>query len=1063
KVTRFTYDGLGRVLSETETTSTFPSGLTTTYTYDKLGRVVTQSEPPTTNRVTGAVHTSVTTTVYNADGQVTSEVVADTTGGDASRTESATYNARGQQETVTDSAGKTTRYTYDAYGNIVRETEPDGGQTSAAYDAEGNQLTNTLVGYTGDPNAPTSPTDFVLESQAYDPSGRLASETDAMGWVTAYTYTDNGLTATVTRRDPASGTTFVMERNTYDAAGNLVQQVTNNGTTTATFTVDAADRTTSSTVDPTGLRRTTAFDYSTDDDMVGQTVSDPTGVLYRQDIINDKMGRPLARTVHNGSLAPTARWPLAESAGASTARDTGGNSTGAASNITWTTDRGGAASFNGTSSAIATTGPVLDTARSFTVAAWVNPTSASGTRNLLSQDGTAASGVALGVDGAASGVWSLSMADRDDAAATAVTVRSPNAAALNTWTHVAGVVDLSARQLRLYLNGTLAATQTLPTSFVAWTATGPMTLGRGRGSTFFAGQLSDVQTYTRALTPSEVGGVSGGTLPAAGSSVVRESWVLDQDGLVTASVDELGRTTNYELDADGETVATISPTVSAETNGNPAVQVRPITYSGYNTFGEQTEVKDANGGVATTRYDAAGRPVAMRLPSYTPPGSTTAIVPESTSTYNVNGQVVTSTDPLGYVTSYTYDQFGRLAKVTAPNDGATTYTYDSVGNRLSETDPTGARSETTYDYLGRPVTDTDIVRQTGQRHTTTNVYNTSGWQARQVQPNGSSIEATYNAVGEILTSKDAAGSTTTFAYDGMGREVRSTLADGTFEATTYDVSGNEVTVRKYDSAGVLLSTVSNEYDPAGNVLAATDARGTRTTFAYDGTGLVVSETQPISATDAITTTFGYDAAGNRTRFTDGRGNPFITTYNAWGLPESQIEPATTAYPNAADRTFSLVYDAAGQVVSQRSPGGVSVANTFDKMGNLTKQVGAGAEVTTADRAFGYDVAGRLTSASAPAGTNTFTYDDRDELLTTTGPSGAATFTYNSMGSVTSRKDAAGTTSYGYDTADRLSTVANPTTGVQAKYGYNSLSQVNSIAYGTTGNNRTLGYDTQQRL
>ena len=58
--------------------------------------------------------------------------------------------------------------------------------------------------------------------------------------------------------------------------------------------------------------------------------------------------------------------------------------------------------------------------------------------------------------------------------------------------------------------------------------------------------------------------------------------------------------------------------------------------------------------------------------------------------------------------------------------------------------------------------------------------------------------------------------------------------------------------------------------------------------------------------------------------TDGRGNAFVTTYNAWDLPESQIEPATSAYPNAADRTFTVAYDGAGRVASQRMPGGVSV-------------------------------------------------------------------------------------------------------------------------------------------
>ena len=100
------------------------------------------------------------------------------------------------------------------------------------------------------------------------------------------------------------------------------------------------------------------------------------------------------------------------------------------------------------------------------------------------------------------------------------------------------------------------------------------------------------------------------------------------------------------------------------------------------------------------------------------------------------------------------------------------------------------------------------------------------------------------------------------------------------------------------------------------------------------------------ATDAITVSFGYDLVGNRTRFTDGRGNPFITTYNAWDLPESLIEPSTAAHPTAADRTFTIGYDAAGRPVTAPAPGGVRITTTYDTMGRATRQTGTGAEVTT---------------------------------------------------------------------------------------------------------------------
>ena len=98
---------------------------------------------------------------------------------------------------------------------------------------------------------------------------------------------------------------------------------------------------------------------------------------------------------------------------------------------------------------------------------------------------------------------------------------------------------------------------------------------------------------------------------------------------------------------------------------------------------------------------------------------------------------------------------------------------------------------------------------------------------------------------------------------------------------------------------------------------------------------------------------------------------------------------------------------------------------------MTDQSGAGAEVATTARTFGYDLAGRATSFSGPGGGNTLTYDDRGLLLSTSGGSGSSTFTYNGDGKMTSRTDAAGATTYTYDPAGRLQTVANPTASVAA--------------------------------
>ncbi|WP_198348084.1 LamG-like jellyroll fold domain-containing protein [Plantactinospora sp. KBS50] len=779
-----------------------------------------------TNRVTGAVHTPVTTTVYDVDGLGISETVADSTGGDAARTESRTYNSHGLAETSTDAAGKTTRLEYDAYGNQTKEFDSDGGEVDSTYDAEGRLLTETLVGYTGDPNNPGAPTNLVTASYAYDPAGRLASETDAMGWVTSYTYTDNGLQATITRRDPVSGASFVQESNAYDAAGNLLSQTTNNGTTTTTFAVDAANRTTASTLDPAGLNRVSSFEYSTDDQQVAETVSGSAGVLSRSETMYDPAGRAVAHTVLNGTTAPVARWKLNDTSGL-TATDSAGNSpaTGT-SGVTWSSAHGGSAIFDGTGGRLTTTAPALDSARGFTVSAWVNLADNTRTHTVASATGRRQSPFELRFDASNHWQFVVRQADADSAAATAVT--STAAPALNTWTQLTGVYDPAAGTLKLYVNGASPASATAPKTF---TGVGPFQIGsdltNGTVGNLWQGSLSDVQLYSRPLTSTEVSSVYQGTAPAAGAGAIRTSQLVDQDGLATAVVDPNGNVTNYDYDEAGQAVVTVAPAVLTETNGGAPVATRAVSYTGYDTFGEQTESKDPNGNVTVTAYDAAGRPTSTTLPSYTPPGTSTPISPVSTIAYDTLGQVTSQTDPLGKITRYTYDQLGRVAKVTTPDLAATTFTYDALGDRLTSTDPTGAVHASTYDYLGHQLTTTDVVRQDGTSYTTHYSYHPSGWVSAVQSPSGVTSSTTYDAAGEPVTLTDAAGNISTTAYDGLGRVVRNTAPDGTYTTTTYDMAGRAVATKAYDSNNVLLSTRTSAYDNANQVVAATDARAPR--------------------------------------------------------------------------------------------------------------------------------------------------------------------------------------------------------------------------------------------
>ncbi|MEU9948819.1 LamG-like jellyroll fold domain-containing protein [Streptomyces sp. NPDC047939] len=1064
---RSTYDNLGRQLTRTEVTDAQPGGITTTLTYDKDDQVLTETDPPVTNRVTGAVHTGRTSTVYDPDGNVLSQTVADLTGGDTSRATSITYDAYNRMASRTDPGGDTTSFEYDVYGNKVKETDPAGNVNTYTFDGEGRPLTTNLLNYTGDPANPSPATMLVQESRAYDPAGRLASITDAMGLVTAYTYTDDGLSASVMRKDPANGLSFTEEANTYDAAGNLVKQVTNDGQTVSTFTVDASDRTTSSVLDPGGLARTTKVSYDPDDNVVSETDLDPAaGRTSTEDTLYDNLGNVTGSTLHDGTTAPVARWKLGETSGTSAADSSGGNRTVTfGSGVTHSTEHGGAAVFDGTANAYGETkGAVVNTGGSYTVSAWVKLNSTAANNTFLAQSGESASGFQLYYSTAYG--WTFNRHSSDMASPVIVRASSGTAAVTTgTWTHLTGVYDKEAAQIRLYVNGVQAGTSTAFTT--PWDATGPLQIGRripGKENT--NGSLSDIQVYGEALTAAQVTALKGGTLPAAGSSVRTNSWKLDQRGLPLAMTDENGVTTDYGYDEAGQQTSVTEPAVNSETGGGTPVSVRPVSMTGYNTFGEDTESSDALGNVVTTAYDAEGQESSTTMPNYTPPGASAPITAATWNEYNKLGQVTAEVDPLGKRTEYAYTQLGDLASVKEPGGATTRYTYTANGDQLSATRPGGARQETTWDYLGRPVTDTDIVRQPTQRaYTSINEYNAPGGElSRTVSPTGVSESYKYNVIGETTEVTDAAGATSRFTYDMDGRPLTSVDADGTSTANTYDGYGQLTATKDLDATGKVLRTSSSTYDRVGNPTSVTDYRGHTVTLTSDATGLITKAVQPVSETESITTTFGYDAAGNRTRFTDGRGNAFLTTYNTWGMAEKEIEPSTPAHPDLADRTFTMIYDAAGRPQEQRSPGGVVVSNEYDDRSRLVRQHGTGAEAETTDHTYTYDDDDQVTSvAGTEEEKNTFSYDDRGLLLSANGPSGTSSFAYDGNGAMTSRKDASGTSTFGYDTAGRLKSAQDGATGTSMTYGYDTESNVTSIEYGQGKGRRDFSYDSLGQL
>ncbi|MBF0474981.1 MAG: RHS repeat protein [Deltaproteobacteria bacterium] len=267
RVTTFTYDAKGNLLTKTITAGSQPR--TWTYTYNAGGQVLTAKDP--LNNTTTYTYDSAggLATVTDALGHATRITSYDPNGRPLSLTDpnglvtSLAYDARGRLTSRT-SGGEITTYDYDAAGQLMEIDLPDGSSLDYTYDAAhrltgledalGNSIVYTLDGVGNrvkeqvfDPSNHLAQT----RSHAYDALNRLSQDIGAQGQTTAYAYDNNGnLTGTT---DPLSHTTS----NVYDALNRLVKMTDpNNGVTT--YGYDANDHQTGLT-DPRSLA--TAYTY----------------------------------------------------------------------------------------------------------------------------------------------------------------------------------------------------------------------------------------------------------------------------------------------------------------------------------------------------------------------------------------------------------------------------------------------------------------------------------------------------------------------------------------------------------------------------------------------------------------------------------------------------------------------------------------------------------------------------------------------------------------------------------------------------------------------------------
>lgn len=230
---------------------------TTTWTYDAAGR---QTQVTAPGGSSGVSTQSITKYGYDDAGRLTSEIAprGNVTGAVASQfTTTRTYDAEGNELSVTNGLGNKSTATYDDEGRMVSSVNQEG---NAAGGTPADHTMTITYNARGDIETQTQPDEAAMEYE-YDDNGRQTIVTTPRGSVATYAYNPDDTLSSYTDGD-GNVTTL-----THDAAGRVASVVSARGNEpgatpslfTTTYGYDAAGRLTSITR-PGSAVQTTSYD-----------------------------------------------------------------------------------------------------------------------------------------------------------------------------------------------------------------------------------------------------------------------------------------------------------------------------------------------------------------------------------------------------------------------------------------------------------------------------------------------------------------------------------------------------------------------------------------------------------------------------------------------------------------------------------------------------------------------------------------------------------------------------------------------------------------------------------
>jgi RHS repeat-associated protein len=407
-------------------------------------------------------------------------------------------------------------------------------------------------------------------------------------------------------------------------------------------------------------------------------------------------------------------------------------------------------------------------------------------------------------------------------------------------------------------------------------------------------------------------------------------------------------------------------------------------------------------------YDAMGRLIKI-------------IRPDNKTSYTIYGiNTIEAINENNQHMRQTKDAYGKIIEVKEDNGSVTNYAYDTLGNLTDTYDSASPRNhvQMQYDTLGRKtsMTDPDMGGFAGKcwRY----YYDKAGNLTSQVDVKGQTISFQYDAinrlfykstgvtytydgpiqenrVGRLSQVTDSSG-TTTFFYDILGREIKTTKTISTASYTierTFD-SVDRILAVKYPDNSVVTYTYNKQGGPAtvvgaqsyvssvdynanGQIERINYGNGTHTEYAYDPNNFRLDELKTYSPQSSLIQilSYNFDPIGNVTSILDSvYTNTQHFQYDnmnrltlATGTSYGQIDYAYNSIGNMLKKgNLDLTYgDGAGphavtKMVNRQS--GKQTNMSYDYNGNMTQK---------GDISYEYDIENRLKKVITPKGGGTF--------------------------------------------------------------------------------------------